>query len=419
MRSKFSFARTLALALVAIGTVACVSSETFAANRTWTGNAPSPNNGKWGTAAQFASNWSGFTNPDSTDTGVFSSNSNRAITPQANMLPIGSFLFSGAGKNTFGNTAGSSIVISGTGIPSIGISSSSSADQLFQGKVVISAPTMTFETTAAGGLTFGGGGVDLAGNYLKAAASGTGIITQGSLGSSVAGGRYEVVSGTQAITFDSALGVNVSNLIVNGGLVTADGTSSTDLSVSGGTYLGGGTYKNVASAQGLVDLSNGDTLSTASFVQGSGGTLDMNVNADLTRATVNGNYELGGNMVLDGAGLGSDLFGMGTKWALFQGINYTAGSPSALNASSNFSAFAMTQSSSTSPYYGPFTRFGQEWTSPTASDGTYLVFQAQTGNLVVVPEPSTMVFAGLGVAMSGWTMWKKRRLSKLLAAKAG
>ena len=90
-----------------------------------------------------------------------------------------------------------------------------------------------------------------------------------------------------------------------------------------------------------------------------------------------------------------------------------------MNGASNFSVFAMSPSSSSSPYFGTFTRFGQEWQSPFASDGTYLVFSAQTGNLVVVPEPSTMVFAGLGVAMSGWTMWKKRRLSKLLAAKAG
>jgi hypothetical protein len=83
----------------------------------------------------------------------------------------------------------------------------------------------------------------------------------------------------------------------------------------------------------------------------------------------------------------------------------------------------MSNASSSSPYYGNFTRFGQEWISPVASDGTYLVFEAQTGNLVVnlvvVPEPSTMVFAGLGVAMSGWTMWRKRRFSKLFAAKAG
>ncbi|RLS47829.1 MAG: PEP-CTERM sorting domain-containing protein, partial [Planctomycetota bacterium] len=66
---------------------------------------------------------------------------------------------------------------------------------------------------------------------------------------------------------------------------------------------------------------------------------------------------------------------------------------------------------------------GTEWsTQPFVGAGgqqQYLVFQAQSGNLVVVPEPSTIVFAGLGVAMSGWTMWKKRRLSKLLAANAG
>jgi len=90
-----------------------------------------------------------------------------------------------------------------------------------------------------------------------------------------------------------------------------------------------------------------------------------------------------------------------------------------VNNASNFSTFAFTTSSSTSPYYGTWTRYGQEWSSPAASDGTYLVFQATSGNLVVVPEPSTMVFAGFGVAMSGWTMWKKRRLAKLLAAKAG
>jgi len=76
------------------------------------------------------------------------------------------------------------------------------------------------------------------------------------------------------------------------------------------------------------------------------------------------------------------------------------------------------------PYAGlTFNQVGSEWkTDPFVGRGgqsQWLVFQSQSGNLVVVPEPSTIVFAGLGVAMSGWTMWKKRRLSKLLAAKAG
>ncbi|MEN9666736.1 MAG: hypothetical protein RLZZ326_3099 [Planctomycetota bacterium] len=273
---------------------------------------------------------------------------------------------------------------------------------------------MTFENVGTGQLSFGGGGLDLQGNYLKVA----GNAAQGSLGSASAGATYEVVSGVQTLTFDSVTGGNV-NVVVNGGTVSGDGTGSSNLTVSGGTYVGGGTYGNIVSSSGAVKILNGQTLNSNSFTQTAGGDLQMNVNDDLSSASVAGNYQLGGSFQLDASNLGTNLYGMGTVWSLFQGTNYTAGSPSPLNGSSNFSVFAMSPSSSSSPYYGTFTRFGQEWTSPIASDGTYLVFQAQTGNLVVVPEPSTMVFAGLGVAMSGWTMWKKRRLTKLLAAKAG
>ena len=79
------------------------------------------------------------------------------------------------------------------------------------------------------------------------------------------------------------------------------------------------------------------------------------------------------------------------------------------NNASNFAQSTLADSASGSPYAGAFTRVGQEWISPGATDGTYLVFQAASGNFIVVLEPSTIVFAGLGVAMSGWLMWKKRR----------
>ena len=415
MSSKFSLARAAAVALVAIGSVASLGTDAFAVNRTWTGNAPgSGNAGRWGTAAVYNSNWSQATPPTSADTGVFSSNSNRTITTLPDLLPIGDFSFSGNGNNTFSNTTGSSIVISGNGsTPNVGISSTGAGTQTFNGNVVVNAPLMTFQTTG-GPLAFGGGGLNLNGNYLKVA----GNTTQGNLGSTVAGAIYEAVSGTQTLTFDNA-NANVARVIVNGGVVSGDGNSATDLTVSGGTYLGGGTYKNVANNSGLISNGAGDTLNTTNFVQGSGGSILMNAESDLTSSRVNGNFELNGAMELQGVGLGTSTFAYGTTWALFSGANFTSGSASPLNDASNFSAFAMTPASSGSPYYGTFTKYGQEWTSPQASDGTYLVFQAASGNLVVVPEPSTMVFAGLGVAMSGWTMWKKRRLGKLLAAKAG
>ena len=330
-----------------------------------------------------------------------------------NTVPIGKILVNGQGNVNFGNAG--TIVLSGDNAsPNIGISVTSTGNATFNGNVVVNAPQMRVEATGAGNLSFGGGGLDLNGNYLK----GAGNIAQGSLGSAVAGATYEVVSGTQTVQFDSVTGVNV-NMVVNGGVVTADGTTDSNLVVSGGTYQSGGTYKNVVSSSGLLDMSDGSTLSTTSFTQTAGGNVAMSVASDFSSSQVNGNFELGGALELDASSLGSNLYGLGTVWGLFSGVNYTAGSPSPLNGSSNFSVFAMSNASSSSPYYGTFTRFGQEWYSPIATDGTYLVFQAQTGNLVVVPEPSTMVFAGLGVAMSGWTMWKKRRLSKLLAAKAG
>ena len=187
--------------------------------------------------------------------------------------------------------------------------------------------------------------------------------------------------------------------------------------------MGNGTYKNVVSSVGTIQLLGGSTLNTTSFTQAAGGKIQMDVFPDLSSALVVGNFELGGAFELDASNLGANLYSAGTTWDLFSGVNYTAGSPSPGNAASNFAGFAMSPASSSSPYYGNFTQFGQKWIGPVASDGTYLVFEAQTGNLVVnlvaVPEPSTMVFAGLGVAMSGWTMWRKRRFSKRLAAKAG
>jgi hypothetical protein len=50
------------------------------------------------------------------------------------------------------------------------------------------------------------------------------------------------------------------------------------------------------------------------------------------------------------------------------------------------------------------------WLSDWArSTGTKLMFNESTGQLVVVPEPSTMVFAGIGVMMSGWSLVCRQR----------
>ena len=407
LRIPTRFARAAAVALVAIGSFACLSSGAFAATRTWTGSASGTAARQWGTSTAAAANWSSATNPSSVDTGVFSSSINQSVTAvSGNTLPIGSLVFRGSGTTSFTMNNGASIVIYGNaGIPNVGISSTSGRQNFSGlGRVVVNASQMTF-ISSAGGLNFFGGGLDLNGNYLKA----QGNIVQGNLGSSVSGATYEVVSGVQDLAFDSVTGVNVS-VVLNGGTATGDGTSSTDLTVSGGTWKGGGTFDAVTSSSGLVDLTGAAFLSTNSYLQSATGATRGDVLTDLTSSLVYGNFELGGAYQLNASELSSSLFPIGTMWSLFSGVNYKNGSPAAPNDASNFSSFALTADSSTSPYYGTFTNSGQEWSSPSASDGSYLVFQAATGNLVVVPEPSTCVMALAGLACGGYSMFRRRRV---------
>jgi len=426
MKTRLFFARAMTLALVAGGIVASLPSEAMAATRTWT-NASSTASGnklKWGTTAQFATNWSGNTNPTAADTAIFSGTNTLTsnIALQGGPISIGRMNFL-SGTTAYSFTT-QTLVINGDGsIPNVGIQNDSGKTQTFT-SVRVGSPTVHANSSGAGSalaLT----AVDLQGNYF--AVGGDTTVT-GLTGS--AGSTYEVKSGgTQVVTF--AEGNSVGTLKVNGNVTSSGDSNSTTLDIQGGAYTGGSTFKKASITSGELNLSDLSFASLvlldtagASYNQGAGGFTKMDVGYDGADATFSlvstqpgAGFTLGGSLLLDGTTMGSSPLAIGLTWNLFQGVNFTAGSASAPNDASNFSALVLADGGSGSPYAGTFTRFGQEWASPMATDGTYLVFQAATGNLVVVPEPSTIVFAGLGVAMSGWTMWKKRRLSKILAAK--
>ena len=50
------------------------------------------------------------------------------------------------------------------------------------------------------------------------------------------------------------------------------------------------------------------------------------------------------------------------------------------------------------------------WTSIWTTNHQRLVFSTGTGDLVVVPEPSTYAMALAGLAFGGWRMMRRRRL---------
>ena len=63
--------------------------------------------------------------------------------------------------------------------------------------------------------------------------------------------------------------------------------------------------------------------------------------------------------------------------------------------------------------------FQNSWESPVFNTaGQYLAFDQATGVLMVVPEPSAVMIAGLGVALAGWRLSRNRKAKKAAAAKA-
>ena len=45
------------------------------------------------------------------------------------------------------------------------------------------------------------------------------------------------------------------------------------------------------------------------------------------------------------------------------------------------------------------------------------VTNGQVVELVIVPEPDTIIFAGIGIGMAAWSIWKRRRIAQIMRAK--
>ena len=428
MRLNFAFARKVAVGLIAVGSLACFATDTFAANRTWTSSNINSYRAKWGTG--FASNWAGNIVPTTADIATFGTNAfgQYALQVQPGTV-VGGVRYNNTGANSY--VFGTSTL----GVGSFGINNQSGRQQ------TLGTTSLLADQTWSGGASASivANNTDLNGVNLTTSTDvtlntlnntgGTSLVTVAGGNTVVAGGgplatvNFSVTSGflgTQNISGGSGFDSSASNLDVSG---TGTYNNTIVSSVAGDT-----NWNLVTMSAGTIDtMGTGGNLVTNGYTQ-TGGLLKQYVGYDsglgvLTNSSVQatdgagaptGPLSFGGSLDIDFAAAGAQAFAIGTTWNLFQGVN--AGGA----AASNFSIALLDNVDASSPYAGlSFSRYGTEWLTPKGTDGTYLVFQAQSGNLVVVPEPSTMVFAGLGVAMSGWTMWKKRRLSKLLAAKAG
>jgi len=407
MSAKLSFMRRFATGLVAVAIVASTGSSAFAATKTWLGAANTTTGNKWGTSAipatnvLYGSNWNGGTNPSdvlaTADNLVFGTSSNYSITLTTPTSKV-------ANNITFSNAPTAYTLNGGNITVKNGIVNNSGNVATINSTINLAA-NQSFGGTS--GLTIGS--LDLKGFALTESIDAT-----ISAMSSSAGSSYTTTGGTTNII----AGQGPTSLVVSGGtLKTGAGldTSATTLSVQGGTFNNQNVFNgfgDVSQSGGVLELGGtAGTLSSSNDFFMTGGSVKQYVSgatgATHSNVTAAGDINFAGDMKID---IGTGPVAGTPNWTtynLFQGSTYAG----------NFGTMSLTGGNAAQ--WGSIVQNGTEWTTAaTPIAGQWLVFQSTTGNLVVVPEPSTIVFAGLGVAMSGWTMWKKRRLSKLLAAKA-
>ena len=391
MKLKYAFARKVAVGLMAVA-VAAAGANAFAANYTWKGST-SVNGKNW----QTATNWS-----QTAGTAV--------VPPDGSTVIIGSL----GGGASAGAQRAINVVGNTNEIVSLTFTNNNAGYNFTGSGVVVVNGAITNNN-----LTLSNAGTGAASTVLR------NVQLNGDSTLSGSGAPTEIFSTITGVDATTTLTVTGNNLILDGTGVDVKLNASTgstvslnqspaftDVTIGAGGALDGlagrdpGVFFS-ATGTGFLDLRNGSTttMGVAGVAPGAG-----DPGTDYDAYATSGALTFGGNLVVDWTQVGTSLFDNYTSFNLFDGGSYAG----------NFNAVSL--AGAASPYDTlTFTQNGSEWsTQPFVGAGgesQWLVFQAQSGNLVVVPEPSTIVFAGLGVAMSGWTMWKKRRLSKILAAK--
>lgn len=274
-------------------------------------------------------------------------------------------------------------------------------------------------------------------------------------------GNIDSLTSTRSNVVNNAITVTASSTLSSAvplslsGPITLSGSNSSLINLSGTTTFGnsvtgGGTLANAAGAVMVyngttlgADLQNGGqfTPSTSSNITIAGiqtmtlqGTSDVTMSVGATSGAIV-DPGTGGQQSYDQLTGTTANFGglLNLNFAgLFDGTT-TLDPNGVQNYTSNWDLFSF------GSYNGNFTGINgigapAGWTALNASwtvnpeggfrsadfnaAGQYLAFEPSTGVLMVVPEPSAVMIAGLGVALAGWKLSRKRKAAKAAAKQA-
>lgn len=241
-------------------------------------------------------------------------------------------------------------------------------------------------------------------------------------------GSYVNISGS-AVTFSGPVTIGsglqtFTNATITGTLTSTGGTTSGLQNTNGVQLQGGSLDFNNGSTNsssplqldsGFVSIAGSGygTLTNASQPTnlGAGLTLAMDINAAGSRDRL---ITSGGNLDWGGAGLAVNLTNSGTvanytQWDMFDFATQSGDLGSiTLGATDTYNGLTFATALSSTNYFDQ--KYGAGvWLSDWTSGGQRFIFSQSNGVLTVVPEPSTIVFAGIGAAMLGWHTWTRSR----------
>ena len=203
-----------------------------------------------------------------------------------------------------------------------------------------------------------------------------------------------VVDGASTVYFNAA-NTYTGTTTVNAGTLAGSGTIAGAVIVQSGTIAPGGS-------EGATD-----TLTVGSLALTSGATAALSISnlVDYDRIVSTSTVDFGATGGSAAVNFLADGFANFSAWQLFSGSSFTG----------HLSSFAISGA-----YGSPtFTYADGEWKADVGGGQTMSFYEDNShaigdrykaGQLVVVPEPSSLAIAGVGLCMAGWYRLRRRRV---------
>ena len=217
------------------------------------------------------------------------------------------------------------------------------------------------------------------------------------VGGAISGAGSVIVNGTATVYLNGA-NTYSGTTTVQSGVLGGNGTIAGAVTVQNGAFLTPGSAANTTGALGVGSLQLDSGATAAMAISGTAvGLYDQVVAL--------GNVNYGGNLAID---FTTASFADFDVWQLFSGTSFS-GNFSSVTATGSFGSLTFNDLG-TGEWQATGGSLGAGQSLSFYVDNTHAIGDRyKAGQLVVVPEPSTIVFAGIGLFVLGWQRLAKRR----------